>query len=54
MDRAYYEKEIGEILEGYKKEKPSDYRAKTVELIASIENEEYLKKIYSFALAFHD
>lgn len=55
MNRECCEQEIVKILEGYQNNtlSPSDYyKVKTVELISSIDNEEYLKKIYSFALVF--
>lgn len=55
MDRAYCEKEINEILEGYLNGtiKPSDeYRTKIIDLLTLINDEVYLRKIYNYVYGF--
>ena len=55
MNRVICEQEIAKIIEGYQKEplSPADYyRVKTVDLLATITDEIYLQKIYSYAFGF--
>ena len=55
MDRIYCEQEVVKVINDYQNEplNLSDYyRVKTVELLASITDEKYIRKIYNYALGF--
>lgn len=55
--RDYYKKEIANILESYQNNDISvadSYRVKIIEMLSDIDNEDYLRKIYSFISVFRD
>ena len=55
--RDFYEKEIANILEKYQSGDLSvadAYRVNIIEMLNNIDNEDYLRKIYSFISVFRD
>ncbi len=55
--RDFYEKEIANILENYQNSDLSvadAYRVNIIEMLNDIDNEDYLRKIYSFVSVFRD
>ena len=57
MERDFYEKEIANILENYQNSDLSvadAYRVNIIEMLNDIDNEDYLRKIYSFVSVFRD
>ncbi len=55
--RDFYEKEVANILEHYQSSDLSvadAYRVNIIEMLQDIDNEDYLRKIYSFVSVFRD